>query len=55
MFIDAVIPAIEIVDYRYEAWTIGALQVAADNAIHGAWVFGRRSPTGVTSTSWAPA
>ncbi len=39
-FIDAVIPAIEIVDYRYEAWTIGALQVAADNAIHGAWVFG---------------
>ena len=38
--IDAVIPAIEIVDYRYEAWTIGALQVAADNAIHGAWVCG---------------
>jgi 2-keto-4-pentenoate hydratase len=39
-FIDAVIPAIEIVDYRYQAWTIGALQVAADNAIHGAWVAG---------------
>jgi 2-keto-4-pentenoate hydratase len=39
-FIDAVVPAIEIVDYRYEAWTIGAKQVAADNAIHGAWVFG---------------
>lgn len=38
--IDAVIPAIEIVDYRYEAWTIGALQVAADNAIHGWWVHG---------------
>jgi 2-keto-4-pentenoate hydratase len=38
--IDAVIPAIEIVDYRYETWTVGALQVAADNAIHGAWVRG---------------
>jgi 2-keto-4-pentenoate hydratase len=39
-YIDAVIPAIEIVDYRYESWTVGALQVAADNAIHGAWVCG---------------
>jgi 2-keto-4-pentenoate hydratase len=39
--IDAVIPAIEVVDYRYVAWTIGALQVAADNAIHGAWVYGQ--------------
>ena len=38
--IDAVIPAIEVVDYRYEDWTIGALQVAADNAIHGWWVWG---------------
>src|SRR3954454_17186497 len=38
--IDAVLPAIEVVDYRYVAWTIGALQVAADNAIHGAWVYG---------------
>ena len=38
--IDAVIPAIEIVDYRYESWTLGALQVAADNAIHGWWVHG---------------
>ena len=38
--VEAVIPAIEIVDYHYEAWTIGALQVAADNAIHGAWVHG---------------
>jgi 2-keto-4-pentenoate hydratase len=35
-----VIPAIEVVDYRYVAWTIGALQVTADNAIHGAWVYG---------------
>ena len=38
--IDAAIPAIEIVDYRYESWTLGALQVAADNAIHGWWVQG---------------
>lgn len=38
--IDAVIPAFEIVDYRYESWTLGALQVAADNAIHGWWVHG---------------
>ena len=38
--IDAVIPAIEIVDYRYESWTVGALQVAADNSIHGWWVHG---------------
>jgi 2-keto-4-pentenoate hydratase len=38
--VDAVIPAIEIVDYRYQSWTIGALQVAADNAIHGWWVHG---------------
>lgn len=37
-FIDAVVPSIEIVDYRYESWTVGALQVAADNAIHGWWV-----------------
>ena len=39
-FIDAVIPAIEVVDYHYGSWTIGARQVAADNAIHGAWVHG---------------
>jgi 2-keto-4-pentenoate hydratase len=38
--VDAVIPAIEIVDYRYADWKIGARQVAADNAIHGAWVYG---------------
>jgi 2-keto-4-pentenoate hydratase len=41
--IDAVIPAIEVVDYHYLAWTIGALQVAADNAIHGAWIHGEPS------------
>ncbi len=39
-YVSAVIPAIEIVDYRYESWDIGALQVAADNAIHGWWVQG---------------
>jgi 2-keto-4-pentenoate hydratase len=38
--IDAVIPSIEVVDYHYEAWTVGALQVAADNAIHGCWIGG---------------
>lgn len=38
--IEVAIPAIEIVDYRYESWTVGALQVAADNAIHGWWVPG---------------
>jgi 2-keto-4-pentenoate hydratase len=38
--IGAVIPAIEIVDHRFESWTVGALQVAADNAIHGWWVHG---------------
>jgi len=38
--IEAVIPAIEIVDYRFESWAVGALPVAADNAIHGWWVHG---------------
>ena len=40
-YVDAVIPAVEIVDYRYADWSVGALQVAADNAIHGWWVEGR--------------
>jgi 2-keto-4-pentenoate hydratase len=44
--IDAVIPAIEIVDYRFADWTVGAPQVAADNAIHGAWI------SGVPQTDW---
>jgi 2-keto-4-pentenoate hydratase len=39
-FVAAVIPAIEIVDYRYGSWTVGAPQVAADNAIHGWWIAG---------------
>ncbi len=38
--VDAVIPAIEIVDHRFESWAIGALPVAADNAIHGWWIHG---------------
>jgi 2-keto-4-pentenoate hydratase len=38
--IDALIPAIEIVDHRFESWAVGALRVAADNAIHGWWVRG---------------
>jgi 2-keto-4-pentenoate hydratase len=38
--IDALIPAIEIVDYRFESWAVGALRVAADNAIHGWWLRG---------------
>jgi len=38
--VDAVLPAVEIVDYRYESWAVGAVPVAADNAIHGWWVHG---------------
>jgi 2-keto-4-pentenoate hydratase len=39
-YIEAVIPAIEIVDYRYADWTVGGLSIAADNAIHGWWIQG---------------
>ena len=38
--IDALIPAIEVVDHRFESWAVGALRVVADNAIHGWWVRG---------------
>lgn len=38
--VEAVIPAVEIVDYRYADWSVGALPVAADNAIHGWWIQG---------------
>lgn len=38
--VEAVIPSIEIVDYRYADWSVGAFAVAADNAIHGWWVEG---------------
>lgn len=40
-YVDAVIPAIEIVDYRYLDWSIGAFPIAADNAIHGWWIEGK--------------
>jgi 2-keto-4-pentenoate hydratase len=33
-------PAIEIVDHRFESWAVGALRIVADNAIHGWWVRG---------------
>jgi 2-keto-4-pentenoate hydratase len=40
-FIAFAIPAIEVVDHRYEDWRlVGAPSLAADNAIHGAWVEG---------------
>jgi 2-keto-4-pentenoate hydratase len=40
-FIGAAIPSIEIVDHRYHDWkTVGAPSLLADNAIHGAWVYG---------------
>jgi 2-keto-4-pentenoate hydratase len=38
--IDALIPGIEIVDYRFDSWAVGALPIAADNAIHGWWLRG---------------
>jgi 2-keto-4-pentenoate hydratase len=38
--LDALVPGIEIVDYRFESWAVGALRIAADNAIHGWWVHG---------------
>jgi 2-keto-4-pentenoate hydratase len=40
-FIDALLPAIEIVNFRFVDWTVvGANSIAADNAIHGAWIYG---------------
>lgn len=40
-FVAAVFPAIELVDHRYHDWRlVGAPSLAADNAIHGAWVEG---------------
>jgi 2-keto-4-pentenoate hydratase len=38
--VEAVLPAIEVVDHRFESWAIGALPLAADNAIHGWWIHG---------------
>jgi 2-keto-4-pentenoate hydratase len=34
------LPSIEVVDHRFVDWSVGALSVAADNAIHGCWVRG---------------
>jgi 2-keto-4-pentenoate hydratase len=39
-YVDALIPAIEIVDHRFESWAVGALRIVADNAIHGWWIHG---------------
>ena len=39
-YVAAVLPAIEVVDHRFVDWSVGALSVAADNAIHGCWVYG---------------
>jgi 2-keto-4-pentenoate hydratase len=40
-FVAFAIPAIEVVDHRYDDWRlVGAPSLAADNAIHGAWVEG---------------
>jgi 2-keto-4-pentenoate hydratase len=39
-----VVASIEVVDHRFADWSVGALSVAADNAIHGCWV--HAEPTG---------
>ena len=40
-FVGAAFPSIEIVDHRFNDWSLaGAPSIAADNAIHGAWVHG---------------
>jgi 2-keto-4-pentenoate hydratase len=40
-FIAFALPAIEVVNHRYEDWRlVGAPSLAADNAIHGSWVEG---------------
>jgi 2-keto-4-pentenoate hydratase len=40
-FVGDAFPSIEIVDHRFNDWSLaGANSIAADNAIHGAWVYG---------------
>ena len=40
-FVAHALPAIEVVDHRFHDWRlVGAPSLAADNAIHGAWVEG---------------
>ncbi|MBN9122122.1 MAG: fumarylacetoacetate hydrolase family protein [Planctomycetes bacterium] len=44
-FVAFALPAIEVVDHRYHDWRlVGAPSLAADNAIHGAWVAGEPVP-----------
>jgi 2-keto-4-pentenoate hydratase len=41
-FVSAVIPSLEIVDHRFVDWAaVGAPSLVADNAIHGAWIWGQ--------------
>lgn len=43
-YLSAALPALEIVDHRYHDWSqVGGMSLAADNAIHGAWVEGERT------------
>lgn len=40
-YIAALVPGIEIVNFRFIDWTVvGANSIAADNAIHGVWIYG---------------
>ena len=40
-FVGDAFPSIEIVDHRFNDWSVaGTMTIAADNAIHGAWVYG---------------
>ncbi|CAN5380953.1 2-keto-4-pentenoate hydratase [soil metagenome] len=40
-FVAVALPGIEIVSHHYEDWAkVGAPSIAADNAIHGAWIRG---------------
>ena len=39
-YVGHVLPSVEVVDHRFVDWSVGALSVAADNAIHGCWVRG---------------
>lgn len=53
-FVGAVRPSIEIVDHRYHSWkTVGAPSLLADNAIHGAWVFGAAVSEGLPEMNFA--
>lgn len=41
-FVGDAFPSIEIVNHRFNDWSLaGAPSIAADNAIHGAWVYGK--------------